>query len=274
MLKITDSNYSLPKIHALLGSHVLSTGTTEPMLIRGVNVDSGERNKYVVKFMQSPRMSPRSACFEILGAWIGKELGLDTIEPVVINISQEFVETLMGRAGYQNARSSLGLNFGSVYLEGYSELISGKNLLSNQLLEQAQQIFAFDMFISNSDRGAGKPNVFTNGEKFVIYDHELAFSFIMLLPFLRNKTPWILGEAEREMYEKHHFYSYLRNTQIDFNEFTERFFEINNYFWQRVNQLMPPEWFSEQIEEIKDYLNAITEHRKVFAEQLTKVLLS
>lgn len=274
MLKITDNEYSLPQIHALSGSHVLSTGTTEPMLIRGVNMDSGERDRYVIKFMKAPRMSPNAACCEILGVWIGKELGLNVTEPVVIHVSQDFADTLMGRNGYQNARNSLGINYGSVYVDGYLELINGKNLLTNHLLEQAQNIFAFDMFISNADRGAGKPNVLTNGENFMIYDHELAFSFIMLLPFLRNKTPWILGEAEREMYEKHHFYTYLKNSQVDFYEFTERFLNINDYFWDRVKQFMPPEWFTEQVEVIRSYLGAITEHRKMFAEQLTKVLLT
>lgn len=274
MLKITDDGYLLPQIQALLGSHVLSSGTTQPMLIRGVDMNTGERNRFVVKFMNAPRMSLRAACCEILGVWIGKELGLNVVEPVLIHIGNEFVETIVGRDGYQNARNSVGINFGSVFVEGYSELVNGKVALSNILLEEAKDIFAFDMFISNSDRGAGKPNVLTNGEKFLVYDHELAFSFVMLLPFLRNKTPWILGDAEREMYEKHHFYPYLRNTQIDFHEFTERFLLIDHYFWERVSKFMPIEWKIEQIEDVKNYLRAIMEHKEIFAEQLKKVLLT
>ena len=43
MLKITDNSYTLPQIKALAGIHVMSTGTTEPMLIRGVDMDSGAR---------------------------------------------------------------------------------------------------------------------------------------------------------------------------------------------------------------------------------------
>jgi hypothetical protein len=37
---------------------------------------------------------------------------------------------------------------------------------------------------------------------------------------------------------------------------------------------MPIEWQTEQIEDVKNYLRAITEHRKIFAEQLKKVLLT
>jgi hypothetical protein len=154
------------------------------------------------------------------------------------------------------------------------ELIGGRTLLSKNLLTEAKNIFAFDMFISNSDRGAGKPNVLTNGHNFLIYDHELAFSFIMLLPFLRSKTPWILGAAEQEMYNKHHFFSYLRHSKIDFFEFTERFTRIDDYFWERVCEFMPTQWQSSQIEEIKTYLNLITEHRGLFAKELEQILLT
>jgi hypothetical protein len=274
MLKITDTNYTLPHIKALASSHVLSTGTTEPMLIRGVDMNLGTRGQYVVKFMKAPRMSPNAACNEVLGAWIARELELNVIEPAIIYIEQDFVETIIGRQGYQNARNSIGINFGCKYVEGYFELVNGKSLLNNNLMEQAKHIFAFDMFISNSDRGAGKPNVITNGENFLIYDHELAFSFIMLLPFLRNNTPWILGEAERELYEKHHFYPHLRKTNIDFFEFTERLLSINDQFWNRAEQLLPQPWLSENINDIKKYLKAVTENRSIFAEELTRVLLT
>jgi hypothetical protein len=227
MLKITDINYSLPQIHALRASHVLESGTTEPMLIHGVNSITGERGQYVVKYINNRRMSVRSACFELWGAWIGNQIGLNVAIPVIINVSAEFANTLIGRKGYHNALKSIGINFGTSYESGIMELVNGKFFLENNLLEQTESIFAFDMFISNADRGAGKPNVLSNGEKFMIYDHELAFSFVSLLPFLRSKTPWIIGEAEREMYEKHHFFPYLRNRRIDFSNFVVELSNIN-----------------------------------------------
>jgi hypothetical protein len=274
MFKITDNQYFLPHIQALSGFDVLRNGSTEPMLIGGADRTSGKRNRYVVKFTKAPRMSFTAAGCELLGAWMGKELGLNVAEPAVVHVGEAFADSLSGRNGYQDARNSAGINFGSVYLEGFFELIKGKSALTHPLSEEARNIFAFDMFVSNSDRGAGKPNVLTNGENFVIYDHELAFSFIRLLPSLRSKTPWLLGEAEREMYEKHFFYSYLKNSRIDFYEFTERFSQINDYFWSRVVQFMPPEWYTEEIVFIKDYLQAIIENRKMFSQQLTKILLT
>lgn len=271
MLKITDKDYSLPYIEALDCFGVIESGTTKPMKIKGVDTTTGNRGHYVVKFMNSTRMDIRATCREILGLWIGNELGLNMVEPVAINISQEFVETIRGKDGFKSAQNSVGLNFGSVYVEGYSELITGKPL-PKQLVMEANDVFAFDMFISNADRGAGKPNVLTNGKDLLLYDHELAFSFVLLLPFLQNKTPWILGDGEKEMYQNHYFYPYLNETNTDFNQFTERFLKIDGYFWERVYELLPKEWYSDDIETIKNYLDSITKHKEIFAEQLQKIV--
>lgn len=277
MLKITDTNYILPEIHALRASHVLESGTTEPMLIHGVNSKTGERGQYVVKYINNPRMSMKSSCFELWGAWIGNEIGINVAEPVIINISDEFTSTLIGRKGYNNALKSIGLNFGTSYNSGMMELVNGKFFLEKNLIEQAENIFAFDMFISNADRGAGKPNVLSNGDKFMIYDHELAFSFIALMPFFRNRTPWLIGETEREMYEKHHFFPYLKNRRVDFPNFVLQLSNIDENFWDSIEELTPNEWFincKNEFEDIKNYLNEIISHKEMFSEELTRILLT
>ncbi len=271
MNKITDKNYQLPTVHALEGFNVFDTGTTMPMLLKGVDNTTGHRGHYVVKYINSNRMDARATCREVLGLWIGLELGLNMVEPVAINITQEFVNTLKGKDGYLSAQNSIGLNFGSRYLEGYNELIKGQPLTDFQLSE-AKEIFAFDMFISNADRGAGKPNVLSNGKQFLLFDHELAFSFVLLLPFLQNKTPWILGDSEKEMYQKHYFYKYLQKAKIDFNEFTNRFININDYFWERVHELLPEQWHNQDLITIQKYLNAITENKEEFAQHLEKII--
>lgn len=251
---------------------VMETGTTKPMKIRGVEQSTGRRGQYIVKFKNATRMDIRATCREVLGLWIGKELDLPMVEPVNIQITPEFVATIKGKDGYNNARNSIGLNVGSVYEEGFQEFIKGNPFSLGILTDSARDIFAFDMFISNADRGAGKPNVLCNGNNFLLFDHELAFSFVLLLPFSQSKTPWILGDGEKEMYRSHYFYPYLKSMKLDFEEFTERFKRINDSFWIRVKELMPLEWQTEDIETIKNYLKAIAENHKIFAKQLKTVL--
>lgn len=271
-LKITAPEFYLPQIEATMSAKVMDSGTTKPMLIKGIDVDKGSRDQYIVKFVNSTRMTPSACARELLGAWIGTELGLNMIEPVLVNVSQEFVDTLRGKDGFTAAQNSLGLNFGSKYVAGYSETIVGRpipNSIDNTFLKD---IFAFDMFISNADRGAGKPNLLCNGRDFLLFDHELAFSFIYSLPFLRNKTPWIFGDAERDLYKKHFFYNYLKGTNVDFEAFTEQFKSINEQFWSKAFNLIPISWQSDELTTIKDYLKLISDNHKTFAEQLKLIL--
>lgn len=271
MIKITDTDYSLPEIHALLGDKVFSTGRTKPLLISGVDVAAGERNQYVVKFVGSPEMTTKSACFELLGAWIGMQLELNTPLPVTVNITSDFVDTLKGRDTYSIASKCVGINYGSKFMEGYAQ-IPVATTITGQLLDQAKNIFAFDMSISNPDRRVDKPNVISDGNNFLIYDHELCFSFLLILPFLRNKTPWVFDQSDKLMCENHYFFDKLRKIDCNFREFTERFSSLDNYFWSRVQKFIPPKWMCKEVLDIQKHLDEIKENRVVFADQLKLIL--
>ena len=242
------------------------------MLVLGVNANSGQRGEYVVKWSRGQRMTTDSCCRELLGAWIGHQLNLHVVEPSVVIISPEFVETLIGGKGYRDAGNSIGLNFGSTYVPGYVEFVRNQRLTDEQM-QQAQDIFALDLFLSNPDRRVSKPNLLTNGKDILLFDHELAFAFIMDLPFLRNKTPWILRDQDREWIENHYFYSYLKHRQVDFSTIVDKLASLDAQFWTRTKQLLPPEWLNEQIDTIQDYLTAIITNRIEFSAQLTQVLL-
>ncbi len=272
MMKITDTKYRLPYIEALSSFGLMDSGTTEPMAVWGVDKITGERGKFVVKFIGSSRMSAKSSCREMLGCWMAKELEIPVVEPVIVNISEEFVSTILGQRGYQSALKSIGFNFGSLYEEGFVEFPQNNFILSNALIEQAKMVFMFDMFIGNADRGAGKPNILSDGESLLILDHELAFSFADILPFLRNKTPWILGDAEKEMYTSHYLYPFLNRQDIDFEPFCEKLVAINDAFWDKALSLIPEGWKTEELADIKQHLDSIITYRVSFSEQLTKIL--
>jgi hypothetical protein len=272
MMKITDAEYRLPYIEALSAFDVMETGTTQPMAIWGADTTTGERGKFVVKFVGSSRMSVKSSCRELLGCWMAKELEIPVVEPVIVNISEAFVSTTLGQKGYQSALKSIGFNFGSMYEEGFSEFPQNNFKLSNALTEKAKMIFMFDMFIGNADRGAGKPNVLSNGESLLILDHELAFSFADILSFLRNKTPWILGPAEKEMYTTHYLYPFLNKQEINFEPFTEKLVVFNDAFWSKALSLIPEGWNTGELSDIKAYLDSIIVNRISFSGSLTKIV--
>lgn len=273
MTKITDATYRLPTIEALSAFDLFDKGTTEPLAVWGVDTESGERGQYVVKFKNIGRMSPASLVYELIGAWMAKQLDLPVVEPVLVNISPEFIETsLKGKDGYRTALQSQGLNFGSKYVSGYSNIPNDPLVLTTGTEKTAELIYVFDMFIANTDRGHQRPNVISNGSNLLIYDHELAFSFLLMIPILRNKTPWVLNDADRNLYEKHFFYKWLKEQKPDLTEHVLKLKCFNSVFWSKVYQNLPNEWRTDKVLEIEPYLSGIIENLPYFAESLNKTI--
>ncbi len=268
-MKLTDPDYFLPEIFALSGDKVLSAGTTQPMLIRGVCKKKGEKSDYVVKFICSPRMSIMSSCSELVAAFIGLELGLNIAEPAIIDITHDFVETLRGKDGYKNASNSIGLNFGCKYVPGLMEFAS-RQQLNDSLYEQAEHVFSFDIFISNVDRRVDKPNMLTDGENLLLFDHELAFGFVM--DIIKNPTPWVISESDLGWIKNHYFYPVLKGNEHNFDNFIDKLEVLNEVFWDKLQKVIPEVWLTDHFQKIKNNLTSLVLHKDQFKEQLNKIL--
>lgn len=274
MNKLTDKDYGLPVVEALNAFDLFDKGTTKPLGIVGVDRNTGERGEYVVKFKNSDRMTTKSSAFELMGAWMAMELELPVVQPALVNVSSEFVETsLKGRDGYRAAQQSLGLNFASKYQSGYQNIPEISFSLPDELQEIAKLIYVFDVFIANTDRGHQRPNVIFNGSNLLIYDHELAFSFLQILPFLKNKSPWILNETDRILYEKHFFYKLMKELMPDLTKQVNQLLCFDKDFWTKAYKLLPSDWIDDQVLEIEPYLTSIIQNHPYFAECLNKTVV-
>ena len=269
MLKITDKDYFLPTIEALNGIRLLGTGTTQPMLIRGICTKTYEKSDYVVKYCNAPRMSIESSARELIAAFIARELELNVVEPAIINVSNDFVDTLRGNEGFKSASNSVGINFGCKFVTGMMEFLKNQQLSEKQFGE-AERIFALDVFISNADRRKDKQNMLTDGEKVLIFDHELAFGFV--LDIIKNKTPWIISESDKTWIKNHYFYPSLKENDHNFDKFVDSFKVLDENFWVKSDVLMPSAWKSTQLDEIKSNLTSLVANKEIFLEQLCKVL--
>jgi len=267
--KITNQDYFLPIIQALSGDKLLGNGTTQPMLIRGVCTKTGVKSDYVAKYKNSPRMSIESSGRELIAAFIAKELELHVADPVLVNVTPEFVDTLIGKDGYKFASNSIGLNFGCKYFEGYWEFIKGQ-MPTNTQFQDAEKIYAFDIFIANPDRRVDKQNMLTDGDKILIFDHELAFAFVM--DIIKNPNPWLLGPADLSWIKNHYFYNILKQNEHNFDTFVESFNVLDKNFWAKVDVLIPKEWVTSQISEIQNNIELLVKNRDHFLENLYKTL--
>lgn len=214
-------------------------------------------------------MSIESSCRELIAAFIARELELNVADPAIIDITPEFTETLIGKDGYKFASNSIGINFGCKYFTGYWEFVKGQKLIENQF-EAAEKIYAFDIFIANPDRRVDKQNMLTEGREILIFDHELAFSFVM--DIIKNPKPWIFSTNDQSWIKAHYFYETLRQNEHNFDKFVDTFSILDDYFWQKTRSLIPLEWNSDQIDEIHKTLNLLVEHKQHFLENLYKTL--
>lgn len=273
MTKITDEKYVVKTVHATEWHNVLATGTTQPMLIWAIDIESGERDSYVIKPFGHPRIYYNSVMKECLGAWIAMELGLNTFEPIYINVTRDFVETLRGSQHYQRFTESIGWNFGTLYIPGTIPVI-GTNCLSRIQVSQAEQVTSFDLLISNADRRFDNPNLVTIKSELFVFDHDLAFDFLLMLSFNHNPRPWELGDIELTMLRKHFLYPKLRGTRVEILDFIERFIVLNDNFWVKASNMLPRDWRSDDLATIQKRLALIIENRAIFARQLTQAILA
>ena len=272
MAKITDPNYFLPIVEALTPGEVLGSGTTQPNVVRGICHQTQVKSDYVVKFIKAQRMSPEASARELVAAFMAMELDFNIPAPAIVNVSTEFVETMLGEPNFKVASNSLGYNFGNEYIkEGYQQLLRGQKVAA-ELVERLQDLFAFDVLIGNTDRRTEKPNFLTNGKQELIFDHELAFSFTLLLPFLRNKEPWLMKAQEMEWIRENYCYGVLHGKDIDFSNFVAKFSALNPTFWQKVSSLVPADWQTTQLDEIRAHVETIVQNKDVFKTELNRIL--
>lgn len=271
--KLTDASYYLPIIQALEAGKTLNSGRTKPMIVRGVCTQDGQKGEYVVKFNGSEEMYPGACLNELLASLIAMELDFLVPEPVIINITLEFVETMRHKHdNYLMATKSIGFNFGSTLNLGFQEVVPGQTL-GYELKAKLPELFALDVFLGNTDRRIDKPNFLSNGKDFLIYDHEMAFSFTRVLPFARNPSPWLIVDSDKLWLSNNYCFNQLKRNNFDFSNFATRLNVIDKSFWEKAESIIPAEWQNDHFDSIRGYLNKIVEMKNEFASELNRILL-
>lgn len=276
MPSIKDSTYKLPYIEPLQMHKTFESSANKPLLIRGIDIDTHLKSDYVMKLMKAERMSTDAAMRELLAAFIAMELDLPVTQPAIVNVSDSFVDLLSGNSVYAIAKQSIGYNFSTKYVDRFMPFAIHQPL-PNTLLDIAREIFAFDVFIQNADRShevPKKPNILTNGKELLIFDHELAFGFVLLLPSLRNQEPWKIVESDKLWIEKHCLYRSLKGKEFEGQNLINNFGKLDSDFWTRASDLIPDTWKNrQQFDLIKTFLSQIVANKEVFIKNLQLLLV-
>src|SRR5205807_10606206 len=121
-------------------------------------------------------------------------------------------------------RNSPGLNFGSVHLgSGFTVWPPHREPYGAQR-DQAAEIFAFDTLTQNPDRRAETPNLWARSDRIGVYDHDQAFSFLVLPIIGGAPRPWLTKNQAKDFgfLQKHVFYRSLRGGRVNLGPFQEK----------------------------------------------------
>ena len=248
--KITDYDYSLPIIEALMADKT----SNNQLLIRGIHLDTLIKGDYILG-------DNSSFSRELLASFMASELDLNVPSPVLIKVSSEILKTL------QNDVSAL--NFATEYQSGHYGIIRNQSLSEFQKL-QLNQIFPFDIFISNIARRTEYPNLLTDGNNLFIFNHQSAFDF--LNDGYKNKTPWEFRPQDQDWIKSHVFFPYLKNKFPDFSILVNKLTRLDDNFWKKAFSLIPDEWKTDELDEIKSHSQDIIANKDSFLQSLKNVL--
>ena len=273
-MKITENNYQLAEIAAIQVFSTATSGANKPLFIQGRDINTQKSNRYVLKYRGAERMDERTSARELLAALLAKELGIFVPEPVVILVNDIFVNGLKDHTDYYNIIKSKGINFGCEFVVGDSDM-SQKTHLTAVQLQQAMQVFVFDLMIQNADRRLEKPNFFIAKDNIYIIDHELGFGFLDTFAFLRSSKPFIFNETDVNSAKNHFFYTKLRNIrEQNFDAAFLPFEQFNRNFWNCIDAIIPVEWQTNEIPQIKTHINQILDNIHLFKQEIWTKLLN
>jgi hypothetical protein len=259
----------IPRLTATQFHRFMSSGRTSPALC-GCEENVGNRvADYVVKLRGGLDRRELGLVCELIGSLLATHFGIAAPEPALVMIDGDFAE-LVARAelhGADRMRNSIGLNFGSRQLSGVTEWPVDKRV-PEAMWQAAVNIFAFDALIQNPDRRYSNQNLLTRGNDIIIYDHELAFSFLEAIQ--PSAAPWML-ESQPYLNE-HVFYRQLKKKQIDLQGFTLALAALPGETIETILADVPPEWNNEGVLMIEQHLRMVSGHAGEFAEEIRRSL--
>ncbi len=261
---------------------ILDAGRTHPLLVECVGPlpEATGRRSFIVKALALPEIKDTSLGFEIVGNLLARRLGVDTPEPVLVNLSPAFVEamqpviaghtSLMGK----DAKLLPGYGAGCTFLSpGFTPIVPDTNLNDNEL-SQAARIYAFDMLVQNADRSfeTGKrPNCAHFGQRLIAFDFELTFSFVYLI--FNPHTAWEV--SKHGLSSSHIFYKQLRagvlSEKIDLSSIIKDVAALDIDDLMQTMQSLPVGW-SRYASKVEAHLQEIVANVPAFELELHRSL--
>jgi len=178
----------IDRVTATTFHQFMGSGRTSPAIFSCEM--NAETREYVVKLRGGMERRESGLLCELYASMLAGYFGLSCPRPAVVIIEEDLGRAVLGRFDPKSTegrvlRGSIGLNFGTRFLVNLS-IWPVDRPVPSIMAAPAMRIFAFDALIQNPDRKFNNPNLGSHDEDLFVFDHELAFSF--LLSVLPNLT--------------------------------------------------------------------------------------
>ncbi|MGY3563179.1 hypothetical protein ACVWXP_006448 [Bradyrhizobium sp. USDA 4463] len=214
-------------------------GRTGPLMLLCERQD-GSYVEAVAKFSAGCDEREVNLAREAIAVCLAADLGLPVAEPLIVVVTPEWIASIPDPAVRAKVAASSSLAFGSKLATGQYSVWNTGTTVSASMLLTAAAIFVFDAIIQNFDRREENPNCLVNGEKILIFDHEMTFMHRLVLGW---KPPWALGGLQAfEVPGRHIFRASLLGCDIDFGPIKASWMSITNDRIEEYRAAIPREW--------------------------------
>ncbi|MCA3069436.1 MAG: hypothetical protein ING90_08630 [Rhodocyclaceae bacterium] len=241
----------------------ITKGRTRPFLLECEN-RVGRSVAVVAKFT-SAQLAVEGLVREAFGAMLAADLGLPVPECFCVTLSPEFVAAVstMYSADGAALAAAVPIGFGSTMLPNGFAAWMPERRVPMSMQQAAAEIYAFDLLIQNPDRRPENPNLQVKGERFAIFDHELAFVTEGVLFWAPPWTPGALNATGSV--GTHLLFPSLRGTRPDLTRLATAWEAIDDERLTAYRASLPPQWTASTqaahtADTVIDFLHDLRQH--------------
>lgn len=249
----------------------LLTGRTRPSVVFCED-DDGNVLEIVVKLHTGRESSHKGLVCELLASLLARDLDLPAPEPYIVMVDADFHTGISDSTLAERFRGSEGPNFGCRHLgPGYTTWPQLRSLPAS-LLQDAAEIFAFDLIIQNPDRRQDKPNLLRKGDDLAIFDHELAFSFLRAI--VPDEYPW---EGKGIDFARDHiFFRDLKGKDLSWDRLQGALEAIDDDRLNQYGDAIPIGWrdgSGDAADRIQEYVKQVRDNSGDLFQRIAEVLI-
>jgi hypothetical protein len=228
----------IEQLRATRWDRFLTSGRNQPALVACDLVLVPGELEFVVKLNSTPEgLQLHAPVCEAMASMLARDLGLPVADPCLVEITEEWVESIDDESARKRCSESLGFNFACRFFgPGWSRVAAGKSL-GKASLQTMAEVFAFDIIIQNIDRRSSNPNYLASGSDIRIFDHEMAFDLFNLAGETAFAKP-----AAYSLCADHVFTKPLKGCGVNLEKFFKSFGKIPKARLDDYILTLPDSW--------------------------------